>query len=562
MVMPKVEALSTMDITHSEGPSPETWEVHRPMIKRLYLDEDKTLPQVMEIMKRDYDFKASVRMYKRRLGLWKIDGKNLKKPDVKQIARQKVERDAVGKPSRFFIKGREVDNDNVQRYLKKRGFSSLEEFDRAASPVTQSNDVRCSTPAHSPMSPVLDSTTIEDQVLSPGREISSPQCSQSLMELSIIQQDPLPSGQRPSLLRLLSLSPETRSRRLLSLSPICRAPSLPKSVSIPERMLSTLSIYLKGNFEAGAWETKADGHLSYKNLPTCPSSKWVNYSLAVTMLISQRKYVQFRQVLSQACREAELSIKFESTNFVTELVYVIESLHEEGLPEIASIIVNYCYNIAKQCLGAFHPVAQICGMLQKTRAMEPELGSRLVQCQLDHLEKELGPWHANTVILRNVLFLLIDASEALPQVRAILAAYEMICSKPDRLWFRMMIALADVFRRDRQYANAERVYRDVLDASDAARKLDHTVQYKIAALWYLSFVLARVNNNIVEAEEYARQAVAEGASARGWRNPETIRMMMHHARLLRQLGKLEEAGEVEIHVEDILGPPEIDELLD
>lgn len=51
----------------SEGPEPgtkkralrrENWEIHRATIKRLYIDEDKKLNDIVEIMRRDYDFTA------------------------------------------------------------------------------------------------------------------------------------------------------------------------------------------------------------------------------------------------------------------------------------------------------------------------------------------------------------------------------------------------------------------------------------------------------------------------------------------------------------------------
>lgn len=91
-------------------------------------------------------------MYKRRLALWKLDGKYLKKSQVRQIARLKVGRDAVGKRSRFSIKGQEVRIDNVQRYLRNNGFSSFEDMVQATSPGSLDDDIACYTPGRSPMS--------------------------------------------------------------------------------------------------------------------------------------------------------------------------------------------------------------------------------------------------------------------------------------------------------------------------------------------------------------------------------------------------------------------------
>jgi hypothetical protein len=36
--------------------TPEAWDAHRSIITRLYIDQDRTLKGVMEIMQRDYHF--------------------------------------------------------------------------------------------------------------------------------------------------------------------------------------------------------------------------------------------------------------------------------------------------------------------------------------------------------------------------------------------------------------------------------------------------------------------------------------------------------------------------
>ncbi|KAG6357967.1 hypothetical protein INS49_013850 [Diaporthe citri] len=54
----------------SSGPSINDWSRHRPTIKRLYINERKTLKEVMDIMARDYNFVASSKMYKVRIKQW------------------------------------------------------------------------------------------------------------------------------------------------------------------------------------------------------------------------------------------------------------------------------------------------------------------------------------------------------------------------------------------------------------------------------------------------------------------------------------------------------------
>ncbi|ROW07239.1 hypothetical protein VMCG_03752 [Cytospora schulzeri] len=51
-------------------PSRYDWSKHMSTIKRLYIDEDRPLKEVMEIMQKDHNFIATARMYKIRLKKW------------------------------------------------------------------------------------------------------------------------------------------------------------------------------------------------------------------------------------------------------------------------------------------------------------------------------------------------------------------------------------------------------------------------------------------------------------------------------------------------------------
>jgi hypothetical protein len=53
------------------APSRAQWENHRARIVRLYENEEKTLKEVMQIMREQHDFKATQKMYKSKLKLWK-----------------------------------------------------------------------------------------------------------------------------------------------------------------------------------------------------------------------------------------------------------------------------------------------------------------------------------------------------------------------------------------------------------------------------------------------------------------------------------------------------------
>ncbi|KAI1390288.1 Clr5 domain-containing protein [Hypoxylon trugodes] len=66
----------------------DAWEGHRSLIERLYIDENKTLSEVMGIMESEHDFKASVKMYKTRLARWRLTKNITARPRVIQNLRQ------------------------------------------------------------------------------------------------------------------------------------------------------------------------------------------------------------------------------------------------------------------------------------------------------------------------------------------------------------------------------------------------------------------------------------------------------------------------------------------
>ncbi|KAI8625309.1 hypothetical protein F5Y19DRAFT_489801 [Xylariaceae sp. FL1651] len=54
----------------ARGPPASSWFAHRGNIKRLYIDEDKTLEETRKLMKEKYNFDATPQMYKEKFGDW------------------------------------------------------------------------------------------------------------------------------------------------------------------------------------------------------------------------------------------------------------------------------------------------------------------------------------------------------------------------------------------------------------------------------------------------------------------------------------------------------------
>ncbi|KAI0173219.1 hypothetical protein GGR52DRAFT_377316 [Hypoxylon sp. FL1284] len=125
--------------------NPDVWEAHKPEIARLYLEENKRLKDVMEIMEGQWGFRASQKMYKTKLTQWKFF-KNNRQADVANLLYLQRHRLAIGKESTFRRNGKPID---VEAYIKRRGISAFDLVEVADSgdlPPT----VRCRTPPSVP----------------------------------------------------------------------------------------------------------------------------------------------------------------------------------------------------------------------------------------------------------------------------------------------------------------------------------------------------------------------------------------------------------------------------
>ncbi|KAL8686547.1 MAG: hypothetical protein Q9224_005415 [Gallowayella concinna] len=98
---------------------PNDWEDHRETIKRLYVTEDRALPEVVKEMKRLHNFVATERMYKRRISDWNLD-KNVKDEEMRAIITREVTRSRQGKKSTFYVRGRLVDQKKIERFAQRK----------------------------------------------------------------------------------------------------------------------------------------------------------------------------------------------------------------------------------------------------------------------------------------------------------------------------------------------------------------------------------------------------------------------------------------------------------
>ncbi|KAI0521125.1 hypothetical protein F5B22DRAFT_39414 [Xylaria bambusicola] len=107
--------------------TPSDWASHRSLITALYIDQNRTLKDIMRIMEEKHNFFATLRMYKARFKQWSID-KKIKADDAVEVFRQQTARMNAGKPSAIYIRGRKIDPVRSQRYKYRAASIVLEQI--------------------------------------------------------------------------------------------------------------------------------------------------------------------------------------------------------------------------------------------------------------------------------------------------------------------------------------------------------------------------------------------------------------------------------------------------
>ncbi|KAI1201110.1 hypothetical protein F5X97DRAFT_58939 [Nemania serpens] len=171
--MQSVFSSQTGESYRSQQHTAQVWESHKEEIRKLYLDENRPLKEVMTIM-RQRGFRATVRMYKSRFDKWGFSKNNSKREVVTMLQVQR-QRNALGKRTTFQRNGREI---AIDAYLKRKGIS---QYDLAEPGLAESlpHHLRCVTPP--PEAPLVIQTggalSLQELVLQTARDLAwNPYC--------------------------------------------------------------------------------------------------------------------------------------------------------------------------------------------------------------------------------------------------------------------------------------------------------------------------------------------------------------------------------------------------
>ncbi|KAI0201513.1 hypothetical protein F4808DRAFT_459642 [Astrocystis sublimbata] len=280
------------------------WAVHRPLITALYRDQNKTLKETMRIMEEQYEFFATLRMYKARFQQWGIE-KKIKAEDAVEIFRQQMARAKDGKPSVAYIRGRKISHDRLQRYRY-----------RAAAMVSE-------------------------QIIMAEREmVHSPSKSSTTSSSHIVLRTPSPSP-----------TPE---------SPPTLAPQIddPTDFKVLQECMLILADYIAGSVTSKAWQVASTA-------PVPDAFTWAHYIATSQGLISHNR-TQEGFVLLHVCYDQYKSHLANPDPFFWLATYKAALLLAHSDPALGEQFMQYASNLTSIMLPSSHPFNQVWSRINMT----------------------------------------------------------------------------------------------------------------------------------------------------------------------------------------------------
>ncbi|KAI0843044.1 hypothetical protein F5Y06DRAFT_79787 [Hypoxylon sp. FL0890] len=271
----------------------DDWTNYRDTITSLYLDQNKSLKEVMRIMREEYYFYATEKMYKIRFNKWGLH-KKLRAHQVAELLVQQGKRAAVGKSSVSFVHGRKIDSDRLNTYLRR-------------------------------VSPARRKELME--ILSGRAELGAAQ-QRSIEE--IICRTP---------------SPEPESE------PLPRRLEAPDGLRLPEECMQIVRSYVSGAFDAALWQTTPEKELVFPHR----GRTWLDpVSSARQLFVNGFTEQGFRMLRITFDDYRDVMVR-QDPSLLVETCLALGALLQSG-PGLAESLINYVCGMSRIVFGPKHPL--------------------------------------------------------------------------------------------------------------------------------------------------------------------------------------------------------------
>ncbi|KAH6612926.1 hypothetical protein B0J18DRAFT_375172 [Chaetomium sp. MPI-SDFR-AT-0129] len=437
--------------------SAEDWDAQRETISRLYLHEKRSLQEVMEYMAQNHAFFATVKMYRTRIRKWGID-KNNKAAEVAYMLKLKKQRDAQGKASNFFIRGRPVDWEDIERYLArtpdfwaKHGSQPIDGLSKL------SKDITCTTPP--PESPKL-----------------------------------LPASTNPAVLPNLNAARE---------------------LHVHEEILRFFRVYTEGSFEQGHWRLFSE-HNRYFGPGGVEANARLNtwYDKVRNVSDWPGRNAEAVQLINYLLDDLPQFIKDQDFSIFPALMKCCYYL-SHSREELGRAVVHFVARLCVIILGEKHPMAMAWARIKslpKSEYLRVLQGTAKIRLdQLEALQAQ-GREDENTMAATREYLLVLrlrGKDEAAELERVTEQAKEQVSKSPDKLLtpaqYRLLLGTASSYIARQRFAEASEILDRVGAALPTAAAQDSRSQRVVPTYLFLMGFLRYVTQRMDEASNYFLQ---------------------------------------------------------
>ncbi|KIN03326.1 hypothetical protein OIDMADRAFT_51293 [Oidiodendron maius Zn] len=529
-------------------PTRAEWNRCRPMIKRLYADEKKTLKEVMAVMERDYGLRATAKMYKDRIKKWNLD-KKTKETEARAMLNMKVQRAAIGKDSVFRVRGKTMTIDDVLRYFKRKGILDPEVVPQTAE-ASMSTAIECWTP---PLTPKPGYAT----TLGPGglgvdfyEPLGAEMGSVSYMSLDATQGNVVNTYLSVDQTRqILFSNPEIQSFEVPD------SPLPPQSLLVYEKLFASITSYFEGAFDGGLFMEKDNGYLDSASAKGTQSPNIFRHlSYTGIRLMQSKSFAEGRRYFSKASDVVNPLLREQHPRALEMFLDFLIALRLNGYSEVARIFQNLAREMVINIFVEENPFRHIFCHISNLGDSHFELGlTQAWRCISDKFTSSLGQFHP-TVVQCYARYLNSPCMSNGPQLlHCLLVQGEQEFDRFDERLSYIKYSYGNALYKQRRYTEAIEVLEGILIYLRPSGRQEPRVIDMLELVSQCQYFL----DHKEDAESNLRGAIKMAAKYYGENNALVLDLKTYLRSWLQEWGRETELDVLRAEIYEFLGPDDI-----
>jgi hypothetical protein len=507
-------------------------------------------------------------MYKDRMKRWGLV-KNIKEHEAIAILHIASERVAEGKKTLIQKHNQVVEIERFLRHARRKGIQNMEQ-----SPACVPAYISCTTPPPELMPKSYDDDNhlkFDHYDLSETFSASSISLCWTTKLLENHETDVEESNSEWSGVSTPSSDEENFQRNFNAIcgsfphsQGICRSPSPPTALGIPEQLFYNIRTYYAGSFDNGAWIIHENGGGAVCPLASLvdsdPRNELQGYCSMAAGLRRNGSLVEFRRVLSKAFGLVQCILLCSHPRTLDRLFESFLFLIHNGLMEVAFLLRDYLRGLATNFTSGAHPWGRIFRLIGALDEVSLEQAiTKSWQCNNDALDDGLGPFSDFGLLARlNHIFSVyetVDPHEEERIIKGLLEECERVSDQSSTQVPTIMMSLGHCMMAQEKYVEAENLGLDIL--SRARNESRISLNLRVDAM-ILAARSQYHQHKILSAENSMRDAICMLVYERGKAGPLATRYMHTLEIWLREWGRDEDADVLKVAIHQVIGLDETD----